>query len=154
VTDVSVAFRRESDEEHKEPRFEIPIPVGPNLVTPTGLQQISERVRELEGAVASEGDETRLAELKRDLRYWRTRLATAQPAPEPAEGQVGIGSTVRFRLKGVSREMKIVGDDEANPAKGLISFSSPLGRALMGTEADETADFGGQADALEIVSIR
>ena len=36
---MSVAFRRESDEEHKEPKFEIPIPVGPNLVTAAGLRQ-------------------------------------------------------------------------------------------------------------------
>jgi transcription elongation GreA/GreB family factor len=150
---VSVAFRRESDEEHKEPRLEIPIPVGPNLVTPTGLEQIGQRVRELEAATAGEGDEARLEELKRNLRYWRTRLATAQLAPRPAEGEVGIGSTVRFRLKGVVREMRIVGDDEADPAIGLISFSSPLGRALMGTEAGEQLDFGGVADAVEIVSI-
>ncbi|RZJ83240.1 MAG: nucleoside-diphosphate kinase, partial [Massilia sp.] len=33
---MSVAFRRESDEEHLEPKFELPIPVGPNVVTPAG----------------------------------------------------------------------------------------------------------------------
>lgn len=150
---MSVAFRRESDEEHKEPRFEIPIPVGPNLVTPTGLEQINRRVRELEAATAGEGDEARLGELKRDLRYWRTRLATAQLAPSPPQGEVGIGSTVRFRLKGAVREMRIVGDDEADPPTGLISFSSPLARALMGAGVGEPADFGSVADAIEIVSI-
>ena len=35
---MSVAFRRESDEEHLEPKFEIPIPVGPNLVTARGAR--------------------------------------------------------------------------------------------------------------------
>jgi transcription elongation GreA/GreB family factor len=150
---MSVAFRRESDEEHKEPRFEIPIPVGPNLVTPTGLEQINKRVQELEAAIPSEGDEARLAELKRDLRYWRTRLATAQLAPRPVRGEVGIGSSVRFRLRGAVREMMIVGDDEADPAKGLISFSSPIGRVLMGAEVGETADFGDVSEAIEIVSI-
>ena len=34
---MSVAFRRESDEEHLEPKFELPIPPGPNLVTERGL---------------------------------------------------------------------------------------------------------------------
>jgi transcription elongation GreA/GreB family factor len=150
---VSVAFRRESDEEHKEPRFEIPIPVGPNLVTPNGLDQIRARVREIEALAAGEADEARLGEIKRDLRYWHTRLATAQLAPEPAAGQVGIGSTVRFALKGATREMKIVGDDEADPTNGAISFSSPLGRALMGAEAGEHVDFGSVSDAIEILAI-
>jgi transcription elongation GreA/GreB family factor len=150
---VSVAFRRESDEEHKEPRFEIPIPVGPNLVTPNGLVQIETRVRELEALVAQERDEAKLGEFKRDLRYWHTRLATAQLAPEPAAGEVGIGSTVRFKLKGAARELRIVGDDEADPANGAISFSSPLGRALMGAEAGEHVDFGGATEAVEVLSI-
>ena len=150
---MSVAFRRESDEEHKEPRFEIPIPVGPNLVTPNGLEQIGARARELEALAAQEVDEAKLGEIKRDLRYWRTRLATAELAPEPPAGQVGIGSTVRFRLKGAVREMRIVGDDEADPSNGAISFSSPLGRALMGAEAGEHADFAGAGDAIEIVAI-
>jgi transcription elongation GreA/GreB family factor len=150
---VSVAFRRESDEEHKEPRFEIPIPVGPNLVTPSGLEQIAARVQELEALVGHEVDEARIAGLKRDLRYWRTRLATARIAPSPAEGQAGIGSTVHFRLKGTLRQMRIVGDDEAAPSNGLISFSSPLGRALMGTEAGEQVEFGRVSEAIEIISV-
>lgn len=149
---MSVAFRRESDEEHKEPRFEIPIPVGPNLVTPTGLGQIEARVAELEAMVA-QGTETTLEEAKRDLRYWRTRLATAQLVPAPPEHQVGVGSRVAFHLAGALREMHIVGDDEAEPAANRISFSSPLGRALMGAEVGDMIDFAGKAEALEILSI-
>jgi transcription elongation GreA/GreB family factor len=125
----------------------------PNLVTRSGLEQIETRVRELESAATQESDEARLGELKRDLRYWRTRLATAQLAPPPADDQVGIGSQVRFRLKGALRVMRIVGDDEADPSRGLISFSSPLGRALMGLETGDLADFAAEADAIEIVSI-
>ena len=150
---MSVAFRRESDEEHKEPRFEIPIPVGPNMVTPSGLAQIEARVAELEALVATEADETRLAEAKRDLRYWRTRLATAQVAPPPPDGQAAIGSHVRFRLKGQVKTMQIVGDDEADPTNGRISFSSPLGRALIGAEVGDLVDFGGQAEAIEILAL-
>ncbi len=77
---MSVAFRRESDEEHKEPRFELPIPPGPNLVTRRGLAQIEERVAALE-AVETEGREpAEIEQSRRSLRYWRTRLATAQLA--------------------------------------------------------------------------
>ncbi|MGZ3172811.1 MAG: GreA/GreB family elongation factor, partial [Croceibacterium sp.] len=45
---MSVAFRRDSDEEHLEPKFELPIPPGPNLVTARGLQMIGDRIAELE----------------------------------------------------------------------------------------------------------
>ena len=148
---MSVAFRRESDEEHKEPRFELPIPTGPNLVTPDGLAQTEARVAELEAATSEERDEARLAEMQRDLRYWRTRLATAQLMPPPPEGEVGFGSRVRFRLKGELRLIDIVGDDEADPANGQISFSAPLARALMGAYPGDHLDFAGQADAIEII---
>ncbi|QPQ54345.1 GreA/GreB family elongation factor [Allosphingosinicella flava] len=150
---MSVAFRRESDEEHKEPRFEIPIPVGPNLVTPNGLAQIETRVAELEARIASDQDAAGLEETKRDLRYWRTRLATAQVAPPPPEGEVGFGSRVRLRHDGAVRDIAIVGDDEADPSAGLISFSAPLARAVMGAFAGEYVDFAGKAEAIEIVEI-
>ena len=76
---MSVAFRREGDDEHKEPRFELPIPPGPNLVTASGLAQIEAHVAELE-ALAKPSEEQR-----RDLRYWRRRLATAQLARSTAQ---------------------------------------------------------------------
>ena len=150
---MSVAFRRDSDEEHKEPRFELPIPVGPNLVTPSGLAQIEARVVSLEREAAGEHDEARLAEINRDLRYWRTRRATAQFAPPPPDGEVGFGSRVSFRLNGAVRIIDIVGDDEADPTSGRIAFSVPLARALMGAGTGDYADFAGQADAIEIVSV-
>ncbi len=150
---MSVAFRRESDEEHLEPRFELPIPPGPNFVTPAGLAQIEARVRELETKVAIESEPTALAESQRDLRYWRTRLATALPGPEPAEGEVGFGSRVSFRLKGTLRTLDIVGDDEADPPSGRIAFSAPLARALMGAQVGEMVDLGGVTEAIEVVEV-
>jgi transcription elongation GreA/GreB family factor len=150
---MSVAFRRESDEEHKEPRFEIPIPVGPNLVTSRGLRLIQERVTALEAEIAANPEEIRLAEAKRDLRYWRTRLATAQVAPPPPGDEAAFGSRVTFRMGGATRTLDIVGDDEADPAQGSISFSAPLARALIGAGPGDHADFGSQADAIEIVQV-
>jgi transcription elongation GreA/GreB family factor len=150
---LSVAFRRESDEEHKEPRFELPIPVGPNLVTTNGLAQAEARVAELEGLAAAERDEARLEELKRDLRYWRTRLATAQLAPPPSGDEVGFGCRVAFRQNGAVRRIDIVGDDEADPSAGRISFSAPLARALIGACVGDLIDFAGRAEALEVVEI-
>ena len=150
---MSVAFRRDNDEEHKEPRFDIPIPVGPNLVTPRGFAQTRERVRDLEARVAVETDEARLEETKRDLRYWRTRLATAELAPPPPECEVAFGSAVTFRLRGAVRTIEIVGNDEADPAANRLAFSAPLARALIGSEVGDFVDFGGDTEAIEILGI-
>lgn len=150
---MSVAFRRESDEEHKEPRFELPIPPGPNLVTARGLALIEARVAALSAESASETDAERLASLKRDLRYWHTRLATAQLAPCPPADTVAFGTRVRFALKGAERTVDIVGSDEAEPAQGRIAFTAPLARALIGAEVGDTADFNGDSDAIEILEI-
>ena len=149
---MSVAFRRESDEEHKEPRFELPIPPGPNLVTAAGLKLAEDKVADLKAAIAGETEEVRLAELQRELRYWSTRLATAELAPPPPEDEAGFGSRVTFRLNGAERTLDIVGDDEADPAAGRIAFSAPLARALIGAGPGDLADFGGKTDAIEILS--
>ncbi len=150
---MSVAFRRESDEEHLEPKFEIPIPPGPNLVTARGLAMIGQRVRELEKAIASEADEAALTAAKRDLRYWQTRQVTAELMPIPAGDKVEFGTSVTFVMAGKSRDLALVGDDEADPASGLVAFSAPLARALMGAEVGEVLPFGDKDDAIEIKSI-
>lgn len=150
---MSVAFRRESDEEHLEPKFELPIPPGPNFVTPTGLAHIEARVAELDASIAQGGSEEVLKALKRDLRYWRQRLSSAQPAPQPAAGTVGIGSRVTFTLRDKRQSLTITGYDEADPAAGRIAFSSPLARALLGKQAGDFADFTGEEDAIEIAAV-
>ncbi len=150
---MSVAFRRDSDEEHKEPRFELPIPVGPNLVTANGLAQAQARAAELEALVAAERDEAKLEAARRELRYWRTRVATAQLAPPPPKDEVGFGSRVGFLQRGVPRRIDIVGDDEADPSAGRISFSAPLARALIGACVGDRIDFAGRTEALEVMEI-
>ena len=150
---MSVAFRRDSDEEHLEPRFELPIPPGPNYVTPAGLAQIEHRVAQLDASIEAGGSEEAVKALKRDLRYWRHRQASAQPAPLPAGGSVGIGSRVGFMLHDKRLAMTITGHDEADPAQGRIAFSSPLARALLGTRAGDFADFAGEEEAIEIIEV-
>lgn len=150
---MSVAFRRESDEEHKEPRFELPIPPGPNLVTARGLAMIEATVRALDERVAPGGDEAEIEAAKRDLRYWTTRQATAELAPLPDGEEVAFGTRVTYKLGGKRKTVAIVGDDEADPANGSISFSAPLARAMIGGFVGEKVDFGGKAEAIEIVKI-
>jgi len=151
---MSVAFRRESDEEHLEPKFELPIPVGPNLVTANGLAQTRLRVTELEALLPQLVEEIEITRTRRQLRYWRTRQATAQLAPVPDGIHVAFGCTVQFRLNGRNQTITIVGDDEADPASGLVSFSAPLCRAMMDAEAGELADFANVPDAIEVLAIR
>jgi transcription elongation GreA/GreB family factor len=149
---MSVAFRREGDDEHLEPKFEIPIPPGQNLATARGKALIDARVAELEAEVAAAAPE-RVEALKRDLRYWQTRQVTAELVPAPSGETVEIGTTVKFRQNGKLRELTIVGDDEADPAAGRVSFASPLARALMRAEEGELVDWAGKEAAIEVVAI-
>ena len=149
---MSVAFRRESDEEHLEPKFELPLPAGPNLVTAHGLALIEAKVAELEATPTDAMAEEDRARLLRELRYWRTRQATAQLMPAPPEDEVAFGSRVAFTLNGQTRTIDIVGDDEAEPTLGRLAFSAPLARAMMGGYPGERVTFGGKAEAIEILS--
>jgi transcription elongation GreA/GreB family factor len=150
---MSVAFRRESDEEHKEPRFEIPLPAGPNLVTARGLALIEAKVAELEAAIAAETEEEPREALRRELRYWNTRRTTAEIAPPLEDGVVGIGARVRIRLAGKERVIDLVGHDEADPHADRLAFSAPLAHALLGAEEGERVDFNGRAEVIEVLEV-
>lgn len=150
---MSVAFRRDGDEEHLEPRFELPIPPGPNLVTARGLALTREKVVQLEAALARLDDEEAIKAARRELRYWRTRLASAQLVDAPDGSCVAFGCQVTFRMNGKARTIAVVGDDEADPAEDRLAFSAPLVRAMMEAEAGERVDFAGRSEAIEILSI-
>lgn len=154
---MSVAFRRDGDDEHLEPKFEIPIPPGPNLVTPRGLTLIGAQVAEIETALvalaAAGADEATIKAAQRDLRYWQTRQITAELVPVPTGAMAEIGTTVTFRLNGKVQELALVGYDEADPAAGRIAFSAPLARVLIGAEPSEKLEFAGRNEAIEVLSI-
>jgi len=150
---MSVAFRRESDEEHKEPRFELPLPPGPNLVTARGLKMMGAKVSALEAAIAAEPDDVAREALRRELRYWNTRQTTAIVAPLPAGEEVAFGSRVTFRLNGAERMIDLVGSDEADPAANRVPFTAPLAAAMIGAGVGDTIDFNGKADAIEIIAV-
>jgi len=150
---MSVAFRRESDEEHLEPKFELPIPPGPNLVTVRGAALIEAKLAELAAALQGLREPDEIKAVRRDLRYWSTRAATAQLMPVPDGKVVEFGCTVHLSLHGKARKISIVGDDEAEPVAGRLSFAAPLARAIMGAEIGEMLAFGGKAEAIEILGI-
>jgi transcription elongation GreA/GreB family factor len=149
---MSVAFRRESDEEHLEPRFELPIPPGPNLVTPRGLALIEARNAELDAAIAAASAE-HLPALQRDQRYWRNRLATAQVAPVASGEIVAFGTTVTIVQDGTARTFTIVGHDESDPAHSRIAFTAPLARALIGAEVGDEVDHAGPGGPITVTAI-
>jgi len=151
---MSVAFRRESDDEHLEPTFELPIPAGPNYVTARGLAQISAKLAELTAHLDSLTDEGDIKAAKRALRYWNTRQSTAQLLEKPDGTRVAFGCTVDYVLNGKPNTITLVGDDEADSSQGLISFTAPLARAMLDAEVDEAVDFAGNAEALEVRDIR
>ncbi len=137
---MSVAFRRDSDEEHLEPKFELPIPPGPNLVTRRGLSLIEERVSELETRLANPLLEEERKAVMRDARYWRARQASAQLAPAPSGERVAIGNLVTYQRDSQSLTIEIVGHDEGDPATARISFTAPLVRAMLGAEVGDEVD--------------
>ncbi len=90
---------------------------------------------------------------RRDLCYLSERLLTAQRVPSPASADaVAFGSTVTFsREDGRVQTYRIVGEDEADPRAGSISFVSPVARLLMGKAVGDLV--GADDQELEIVAI-
>ncbi|WP_353051178.1 GreA/GreB family elongation factor [Sphingobium sp. V4] len=71
----------------------------------------------------------------------------------PDSDSVAFGTRITYRLNKQEKTVAIVGDDEADPHQGRISFSSPLARAVMDAEVGEKVDFAGKAEAVEIMAI-
>jgi len=139
---LSRAFVKESDDAG-EPLPELAVSPHPNFVTPEGLRLIEARIAaldvELKAARAAD-DKPLLARVHRDLRYWPQRRATARvvpPAVRPDAARFGVTVTLRFADDSSEARFKIVGEDEADPARGLVSFVSPLAKALLGRKIGE-----------------
>lgn len=150
---MSVAFTKEQDSESAAADLpDRPISPHPNLVTPQGLAQIEAELAAARAAYsAAQGgdvnaDRTAMARATRELRYWGARRASAQLVePEQGTGKVVFGGAVTFiRDDGREQTYRIVGEDEADPAKGRVSYVSPLARAVMGKGVGDVATLAGQ----------
>jgi transcription elongation GreA/GreB family factor len=153
---MSRAFVKESDEAIEEVA-ERPISPHPNLVTPDGLALIEATIARLQqehAAAQARGDRPGLARSARDLRYWTVRRASAQViSPSANAAQVQFGCTVTIlREDGRRQTYRIVGEDEADPSRGTISYVSPVARALLGKQVGDVVR-AGTSDA-ELVEIR
>ena len=127
---------------------------GPNLVTPEGLAQIDAHITRIEAAMKTEGNVLLRETLARDLRYWEIRKATAEVVHPAGDGAVAFGSTVTISRKGRQQTFRIVGVDEADASKGLISFRSPLAQAILGAEVGEVIEAGEALGEIEVNYVR
>ncbi len=122
-----------------------PVSAAPNLVTPRGMSLIDAEVARLQALLdGSMPDDPRRAAMARDLRYWRTRRGSAQViAPAAAPAEVAFGAEVTIRRGDAVSVYRVVGEDEADPPGGLLSWTSPLAQSLMGAQTGDTVDVGG-----------
>ena len=145
---MSQAFVKEPDgDETAGELADLPISPHPNHVTPEGLDQLRQRLQGLEAEEAAlHGEEgalvarPHLAHLGREIRYFKARVSSAivvDPAGLPSD-RVDFGAMVRAEDDtGKAYDFQIVGEDEADPSNGKVSWISPLARAAKGAAAGD-----------------
>ena len=159
---MSKAFVKETgDEEDVEPAQQLPAGLK-NYITPSGYQRLKDELDQLWKEerpalvktitwAASNGDRSengdyiygkkRLREIDRRIRFLSKRLENAEvinPLQRVDCDQVFFGATVTVcGQDGTERTYSIVGVDEADPGQGLISWVSPLARALLKAREDD-----------------
>jgi transcription elongation GreA/GreB family factor len=159
---VSVAFTKEDSAETASETLlpDRPVSPHPNMVTEAGLRALQSQLDHAREAyetaqkIEDVNERRRQAAAPlRDARYFAARVRTAQVIANPASHDtVAFGSTVTFRRDdGRVQTYRIVGEDEADPKAGSISFVSPVARLLMGKAVGDIAGASGQE--LEIISI-
>lgn len=147
---MSRAFTREDDNESALADIgERPVSQHRNLVTPEGFAAIEAELaglREELAATEREANRERIAIVSRDLRYWTARRETAElSVPEPGSKVVRFGMTVTIADDdGAEKSWKIVGEDEADAASGMISHVSPMALALFGKAVGDIAMVNGK----------
>jgi transcription elongation GreA/GreB family factor len=159
---LSVAFTKEESAETAAETLlpDRPISPHPNLVTEAGFQALQRQLAEAREAyeaaqrIEDVNEKRRQSAVPlRDARYLTERLRTAQLVPDPTSTDiVAFGSTVTFsRADGRVQTYRIVGEDEADPKAGSISFVAPVARLLIGKAVGDVVGSGTQE--IEILSI-
>ena len=146
---MSRAFVKEQDGEVNETLPDLPISDHPNYVTARGLKAMRERLdalrlrRDAIKSGDSDGDlmsqQGELATLDRDIRWLSARGASAievDLSKQPHD-RVAFGATVTVHGDDGEHRWQIVGEDEADAEHGLVSYVSPLAKALIGARVGE-----------------
>ena len=158
----SLSSKGSIEDEH-EPSTQIPVGVK-NYITPSGYRKLKDELEHLWKVerpalvktitwAASNGDRSengdyiygkkRLREIDRRVRFLRKRIELAEvidPAQRGICEQIFFGATVTVcDSNGCENTYSIVGVDEADAGGGLISWVSPLARALLKLREGDTA---------------
>lgn len=159
---MSVAFVREDSAADAQEVSLPPRPISPfpNLVTALGLKALQAAETAAREAVSAaeameSGPERRQALEKglRDLEYFSERVRSAELRPAPADLEaVSFGVTVTILRDGERRQsFRMVGEDEADPRSGSISYVSPLARLLARKRVGDVVELDGRE--VEILGI-
>jgi len=155
---MSRAFVKESYDE-TVPLPDRPISPHRNFVTTRGIAAIEANLNRFEAAhrsaVAKDNNKQAVAMALREVRYWSARRSNAEVVKPPsAPDRVAFATTVTLRREdGREQTFTIVGEDEADPSGGTISYVAPLARAAMGRARGDSIDLSGQtAVILNIIS--
>ena len=179
---MSKAFVKESDDEVDLPDEQPAVPAGfKNYMTPCGHRQMQDELRQLlrverpkvvetvawaagNGDRSENGDyiygKRRLREIDRRMRFLTKRLESAEvvdPSRQKRRDQVFFGATVTYATKdGTENTITIVGIDEADFARGQVSWVSPIARALMKAREGDTVELRAPAgvEQIEVLEIR
>jgi transcription elongation GreA/GreB family factor len=152
---MSRAFVRE-DENDKTELPDRPISPHRNFVTEAGLAAIEAALGGFEAAhraATGKGDREATAAALREVRYWRARRASAEVVKPPVDkSTASFSMTVSLRrVDGREQSFRIVGEDEADPSRGTVSYKSPLARAVLTHGPGETVEMtGGEAVILDV----
>lgn len=138
---MSKAFTSEETDVTEVVAPRAPLPPGvANYVTPRGLQLLRDERAELASKRAraeATSDVAAMNVLGARLAELDERLASAQLVDATSKDVVRFGATVTVSSEDREQTYRIVGVDEADPAKGDVAFTSPIARALLGHEVGD-----------------
>jgi transcription elongation factor GreB len=147
---MSRAFVNEDRLNEAEELPPLPLSPHPNYVTPAGLEQLRTRLTEAQARLPQADSP---AELRREIAWLEARIAAAIPVTPGSQhkDKVAFGATVKVSgPDGEVRSYQIVGEDQADPAQGLVSWVSPLGKALIGAKVGDVVGWRRPAGLVEI----
>ena len=138
---MSRGFIKEGDQEEiprVPPRAYLP-PGVPNYVTKEGLEVLKEELKNLEAERVKAGDDyimVNYIDAMMKLLIDRINSAVEVDLSKSNKDTVSFGAWVRYN----GRVVRIVGVDEADVNKGLISFISPVAKLLIGKKPGDVIE--------------
>jgi transcription elongation factor GreB len=175
---MSKAFVKEAEHDEDLEAAEPAAPSGKNYISLTGYLRLKAELKQLVEAerpevvktvawAASNGDRSengdylygkkRLREIDRRVRYLIKRLENCEVVDSRGRDtdQVFFGATVKYRTAAGENQVTIVGTDEVDPARGHVSWVSPIARALLKARAGDTVSLRSPAgeEQIEILEV-